>query len=47
MDDLAESTLVALMAAGLPQLRLLRLLGCGAALSQQERCQALWGSCSW
>jgi hypothetical protein len=39
--DLPESTLVALM-AGLPQLRLLRLLGCGAALSQ-ERCQALLG----
>jgi hypothetical protein len=41
MADLAESTLVALM-AGLPQLRLLRLLGCSAALSQ-ERCQALVG----
>jgi hypothetical protein len=41
MADLAESTLVALM-VGLPQLRLLRLLGCSAALSQ-ERCQALVG----
>jgi hypothetical protein len=44
MDDLLESTLVALM-AGLPQLRLLRLLhllGCNKALCQ-ERCQALVG----
>jgi hypothetical protein len=41
MADLPESTLMALM-AGLPQLRLLRLLGCIAALSQ-ERCQALVG----
>jgi hypothetical protein len=41
MADLAEGTLVALM-LGLPQLRLLRLLGCSAALSQ-ERCQALVG----
>jgi hypothetical protein len=43
MADLAESTLVSMM--GLPQLRLLRLLrllGCSAALSQ-ERCQALVG----
>jgi hypothetical protein len=38
---LPESTLVALMVR-LPQLRLLRLLGCSAALSQ-ERCQALVG----
>jgi hypothetical protein len=41
MADLAESTLM----AGLPQLRLLRLLrllGCSAALSQ-ERCHALVG----
>jgi hypothetical protein len=41
MAGLPESTLVALM-VGLPQLRLLRLLGCNAALSQ-ERCQALVG----
>jgi hypothetical protein len=42
MADLhAESTLVALM-VGLPQLRLLRLLGCSVALSQ-GRCQALVG----
>jgi hypothetical protein len=41
MADLPESTLVALM-AGLPQLRLLRLLGCSTAQSQ-ERCQALVG----
>jgi hypothetical protein len=42
--DLPESTLVALMARP-PQLRLLRLLrllGCSAALCQ-ERCQALVG----
>jgi hypothetical protein len=41
MAYLPESTLVALM-LGLPQLRLLRLLGCSAAPSQ-ERCQALVG----
>jgi hypothetical protein len=41
MADLPESTLVALM-VGLPQLWLLRLLGCSTALSQ-ERCQALLG----
>jgi hypothetical protein len=39
MDDLPKRTLVALM-VGLPQLRLLRLLGCNRDLSQ-ERCQAL------
>jgi hypothetical protein len=39
--NLPESTLVALM-VGLPQLRLLRLLGCSVALSQ-ECCQALVG----
>jgi hypothetical protein len=39
--DLSESTLEALM-VGLPQLRMLRMLGCSAALSQ-ERCQALVG----
>jgi hypothetical protein len=41
MADLPESTLVAPM-VGLPQLQLLRLLGCSAALNQ-ERCQALVG----
>jgi hypothetical protein len=41
MADLPESTLVALM-VGLPQLRLLCLLCCSAALSQ-GRCQALVG----
>jgi hypothetical protein len=41
VGHLAERTLVALM-AGLPQLLLLRLLGCRGALSQ-ERCQALVG----
>jgi hypothetical protein len=45
MAYLPESTLLALM-VGLPQLRLLRLLGCSADLSEelsQERCQALVG----
>ena len=41
MEALEEDTLVALM-RGLTRLRLLRLLGCNAAVSQ-ERCQALVG----